>query len=124
MSVEAWLDDFAACVRDRDVERARLLFDPACFSYGTRAEVVDGLDALAAEQWEPTWSTTHGFVFTDPTRTSASWDDTQVVVTSSWHSKADEDGRDRYGRCTIVLAREDAARHGFVAVHTHFSLLP
>lgn len=124
----AWFDEFAACVRHRDLESGRRLFDPNCSSFGTRAERLRDLDDLVSRQWSPTWTTTRGFAAVPGTLTAQMADDgSMVVLTSQWESdgvRPDGSTFDRRGRCTIVLRKDDGSAHGFVALHTHFSLNP
>ncbi len=124
----AWFDDFAVCVRNRDLTSGRRLFDPACVSFGTRAEHLGDLDDLMARQWHPTWTTTRGFAAIPGTlMVQIATDASVVVLTARWTSEGvNPDGStfDRRGRCTIVLRENDGSPHGLVAVHTHFSLSP
>lgn len=118
-SISTWLDEFADCVRQRDTERARPMFSPSCFSYGTRVAEADGLDALVEHQWAPIWETTSGFTFEpDSVHVMSAEDGSVQVVAARWSSMG---GGLRRGRCTLVLERE---QHGLVAVHSHFSLVP
>ncbi len=124
----AWFDDFAACVRTQDIASGRRLFDPACSSFGTRAEHLADLDDLATRQWHPTWTTTRGFSAIAGTLTvEAAADGTLVVLATRWRSdgvRPDGSTFDRRGRCTVVLRRDQGSPHGLLAVHTHFSLNP
>lgn len=115
----AWLDSFAACVRERDTERARPLFDDNCISYGTRIAEADGLDMLVEHQWTPIWNSTSGFDFdADSIRTRSSEDGSLLMVAARWSSYG---AALRHGRCTFVL--RDAGER-VVALHSHFSLVP
>lgn len=129
--VRAWLDAFARCVRDRDLDGGRALFHEGARGFGTRTPVMDGLEDLVRLQWEPTWSRTRGFdVDPDSVRCYLSRDGSQAVATACWQSEgvdAPEDwGREtpylRRGRLTIVLARD--ADGALRAVHSHYSLQP
>jgi len=128
VAATAWFDDFAACVRDRDLTSGRRLFDPECSSFGTRAEHLTDLDDLETRQWRPTWTTTRGFSAVPGTLTvEAAADATLVMLTALWTSdgvRPDGSTFDRRGRCTIVLRRDEGSAHGLLAVHTHFSLNP
>lgn len=128
VAATAWFDDFASCVRGRDLASGRRLFAPDCSSFGARAEHLTDLDDLVARQWHPTWTTTRGFAAIPGTlAVQASTDSSVVVLTARWTSQGvhpDGSTFDRRGRCTIVLRKEDGSRHGLVAVHTHFSLSP
>ncbi len=122
MSARDWLADFAARVRERDVDGALPLFDPACLSFGTRVEVARDRESLAADQWTPIWHATTGFDFTE-IETVATGPDV-VVAATRWTSVADLDGRTRTGRATVVLRADPDAPHGWLCTHTHFSAPP
>lgn len=117
-----WLDDFAACVRARDIDAGRVLFDPGTVSFGTRAGLVDNLDQLVTEQWQPVWSRTSGFDFTEVQVVRQ--DPEGAVVATQWSSVADVDGRARRGRATLVFRPHPDASHGWLCLHTHFSIVP
>ena len=117
-----WLDDFAAHVRMRDPEAARVLFDPGTVSFGTRAGLVDTLDQLVEQQWQPVWSRTSGFDFTEVH--VVRHDPHGAVVAAQWTSTADVDGRERHGRATMVFRPDPDASHGWLCLHTHFSIVP
>ncbi|HEX5219868.1 MAG TPA: nuclear transport factor 2 family protein [Verrucomicrobiae bacterium] len=127
-SVFGWLEEFAACVRNRDLERGRQLFDPGVRSFGTRAEDARDLSDLLTRQWTRVWFNTRGFRFLEETiEELASEDGSQVCVLALWESEGlTAEGRPfrRRGRCTVVLRRRDADATGYVAVHTHFSKTP
>lgn len=119
--ISAWLEEFADCVRQRDTDRARPLFSPNCFSYGTRVAEAEGLDALVEHQWAPIWETTSGFTFEpNSTHVMPAADGSVHVVAARWSSV----GTDlRRGRCTLVL-EQDVEQRALVAIHSHFSLVP
>lgn len=124
--VLVWLDAFASRVRERDLDGGRALFDEACRSFGTRGEVLDGLDDLVERQWRPTWTSTQGFAFDPATvRVISAVDGSQAVVTGCWSSDGvREDGSTfpRRGRATIVVV--PGAEGDLRAVHSHFSESP
>jgi ketosteroid isomerase-like protein len=130
-SVHAWMESFADCVRRRDFEGGRRLVAPDIYGFGTRAEAADGWPALFADQWHPTWLRTRGFEFeTDTVRVILSPDGRQVVATACWASEGvdtpdawpSQTPYPRHGRATLVLVRQPD--HGWLAVHTHFSIRP
>lgn len=127
-SVEGWLDSFAACVRDRDLERGRTHFVTDVTSFGTRASHVSGLDHLVEQQWRPIWTTTSGFRFDlEYLRTFASGDAGLAVAAVTWSSRGEApDGAPivRRGRATLVLEATVDGPHGLRAVHSHFSEEP
>jgi len=126
--IAVWLDRFARCVRERDVEGARPLFAPDVHGFGTVAERTAGLDDLVTRQWSEVWPHTRGFRFVDdPVVLETSADGSLVCVLACWQSEGlDGDGRAfvRTGRSTTVLRRAPAAPAGYLAVHTHYSKSP
>jgi ketosteroid isomerase-like protein len=127
-SIRAWLQDFATCVRKRDLELGKTLFASDVRAFGTVTEAVHGLDLLMDQQWRPVWFTTQDFQFlAETTVASFSGDRSLVCVSGLWKSNGlTPDGGQfvRRGRCTVLLRREDASAHGYVATHTHFSKTP
>ncbi|MCG8589637.1 MAG: nuclear transport factor 2 family protein [Proteobacteria bacterium] len=129
--VHVWLETFARCVRERDVEAGRRLFDAAARGFGTRAPVVDSLEDLIRLQWSPTWPRTQGFAIeAGSVRQFAAGDGTQIAVTACWRSEGVDTPADwgrqtpylRRGRCTLVLQRQ--ADGQLRAVHSHYSMNP
>jgi hypothetical protein len=121
-SVRAWLRAWGDCVAAVDFERARPLFDATVTGFGTFAGAVVGLDRLEAEQWRQVWPTITGFAFdADGAQVLVSRDRCQAVIVTTWTSS--RDGRERPGRATVVVRRDDAAST-WLGVHTHFSLVP
>jgi ketosteroid isomerase-like protein len=122
-AVEAWLQDFAAAVRERDYERARGMFHTEVSGFGTVARRFHGIDELAREQWQRVWGDTESFRF--DLDSAEYWREGDLVVAiSEWSSDGIEpDGsrRPRTGRATIVLS---GSGDGVRAAHTHFSLTP
>ncbi|MBA2592959.1 MAG: nuclear transport factor 2 family protein [Gammaproteobacteria bacterium] len=124
----AWLEDFAARVRNVDFERARRLFSPTIFGFGTKADAYDSLDEWHHDQWSHVWPRTTGFRFDLMTlRTILSVDGSLCCIACEWGSKgAREDGSlfQRHGRSSILLARTSSNELGWVGVHSHFSMPP
>lgn len=120
--VTAWLEAFAARVRDCDLEGGRALFDPQASGFGTVAGRYDGLDELVGSQWSAVWSRTEDFRFDE---VDERWlDGSMCAIAATWSSVGVEAGerRTRSGRATLVLRRSSTGN--LVAVHTHFSMLP
>lgn len=126
--ITKWLDQFAACVRNRQIEQGRELFDPGVCAFGTRAEETRNLTELVERQWTRVWLHTHGFRFLNETvEAIASDDDSMICVLALWDSQGEaSDGRTftRRGRCSILLRHQATSPLGLVAVHTHFSKTP
>jgi len=123
--VRAWLDQFAAAVRSRDLDAGRAMFASDCTSFGTRMTQADSIDELAQNQWGPIWTITTGFAFEPEPALAWSDDGSQVVVMVQWTSFTDADVPAlRRGRATIVLDQAPHRPLGLVATHTHFSESP
>jgi ketosteroid isomerase-like protein len=119
---EEWLRTFEAAVRARDFDAGRQMFAEDAVAFGTWARAVSGLDNIIREQWQNVWPRIRGFRFDPDARVRTSGD--TAWIASGWQTEATgPDGRPftRPGRGTFVLERR-AGR--WLAVHSHFSLLP
>ena len=120
----AWLETFAACVRARDYDAGRELFDNDVTAFGTVSNEMQGLDALVREQWRHVWGATEGFDFLSDTV------HVQTIGACAWAgAQWQSTGRRavgrpflRHGRATYVLRRNDAGI--WLAVHSHHSFVP
>ena len=122
-AVRAWFETLERCVRSVDYETARGIFAPDVVSFGTRAEIVSGLDALQAEQWSGVWPNISDFTF-DLTSLHVAGNGESIWAAVVWTSTGyHEDGTPfaRPGRATVTFARRGGR---WVATHTHFSLKP
>ena len=123
--VHQWLCDWESCIRRRDFERGRMLFDADVMSFGTRAVIAFGLDDLEGHQWRQIWPFIEDFRFDrDTMRIVSSPDGLFATLALTWSSKGFDENRDvfvRPGRATVVLERSSVG-DPWRAVHTHFSL--
>jgi ketosteroid isomerase-like protein len=122
-AIREWFQMLERCVQQVDYQTARGLFAPDVLSFGTRADVVSGLDALVTNQWSGIWPHIRDFTFTlEQLHCGTAGDLAWGIV--PWTSTGfHPDGRSfpRPGRATVIFER----RHGdWLAVHTHFSLFP
>lgn len=110
-------------MRGVDFAAGRGLFADDIVAFGTRAEVVTGLDALEHEQWRGVWPNIRDFTFLVD-RLQAGRDDNLawgvLPFTTTGFGPAGTPFA-RPGRATIVLERRDGR---WLARHTHFSLAP
>jgi ketosteroid isomerase-like protein len=91
-------------------------------AFGTWARAVAGLDNIVREQWQNVWPRIRDFHFEPGTSVHASGD--SAWIAGSWLTEVTgPDGRPvtRPGRGTFVLERRGGK---WLAVHSHFSLLP
>jgi ketosteroid isomerase-like protein len=123
VEIRAWFETLQRCVRAVDYATARAIFAPDVVSFGTRADLVRGLDALQAQQWSGVWPMIAGFTF-DLERLHVAEDGAVAWAAVVWTSTGfQEDGTPfpRPGRATVAFARRDGR---WLATHTHFSLNP
>ena len=119
---EQWLRTFEAAVRARDFDRGRTMFAADAVAFGTWARAVSGLDNIVKEQWQNVWPRIRDFHFDGDAHVHAAGD--SAWIAAGWHTEATgPDGRpfSRPGRGTFVLERRGGT---WLAVHSHFSLLP
>ena len=116
-----WLDRFAGFVRAVDYRSARPLFHPDVIAFGTHRDVIPGLEAWIATQWDNVWPRTADFRFDlAGTHVLASAD--MATVIAPWTSTGfhpDQTAFERPGRATMVFAKDG---EGWVCVHSHMSL--
>jgi ketosteroid isomerase-like protein len=121
--IRAWFDTLQRCVRAVDYDTARDIFAPDVVSFGTRADLVPGLDALQAQQWSGVWPMIADFAFDlDGLHVVGAGDFVWAAVV--WTSTGfHEDGTPfpRPGRATVTFTRRNGR---WLATHTHFSLNP
>ncbi|MGH7334503.1 MAG: YybH family protein [Candidatus Rokuibacteriota bacterium] len=119
---EQWLHSFEAAVRERDFAGGRLMFAADAVAFGTWARAVTGLDNIVREQCQNVWPRIRHFRFDADASVRTSADTAWIAV--GWQTEATgPDGRPfaRPGRGTFVLERREGR---WLAVHSHFSLLP
>jgi ketosteroid isomerase-like protein len=119
---EQWLRSFEAAVRARDFAGGRTMFAPDAVAFGTWARAVSGLDNIVREQWQNVWPRIRDFHFDPDPHVHAAGD--SAWIAAGWHTEATgPEGRafQRPGRGTFVLERRGGR---WLAVHSHFSLLP
>ncbi len=122
--IHDWLTRFAACVRDVDYAAARPFWHPDIIVFGTHQELVRGLTAWTATQWDNVWPRTEDFTF-DLAHTAilTSPDAAMAIAITPWTSSGfHPDGTSfaRPGRATLTLARQPDGR--WIGVHSHMSL--
>jgi ketosteroid isomerase-like protein len=116
-----WLDTFAGYVREVDYRSARPLFHPEVLAFGTHRDVIPGIDAWIATQWDNVWPHTADFRF-DLAGAHILASGAMAVVIAPWTSAGfGTDGApfDRPGRATMVFSRSSG---DWLCVHSHMSL--
>ncbi len=123
--VAAWVAGWSAEVAAADIRAGRRRFADDMIAFGTHADVVEGRDAVEAEQWSQIWPAILDFAFdVDRLRVLASPDGLLAVAIVPWASTGiagDGSRFDRPGRATIVLERATVG-DPWLGTHTHFSL--
>ena len=119
----AWLERFAGYVRDVDYAAARPLFHQDVLAFGTHRDVIPGLAAWQATQWDNVWPKTSDFRFdVSAARVLVSADNTMATVVVPWTSTGyHQDGTtfDRPGRATMVFGKHNGT---WLCTHSHMSL--
>jgi ketosteroid isomerase-like protein len=125
-TIVEWLQTWQSAINKRAYEVARQMFDPSVLGFGTRKEVVHGLDDLEHLQWRPTWPRIERFRF-DVGQLQILLNDHDIIAAATtWTSLGirDDGSRfDRAGRMTVIL-RHDQDADAWKAIHTHFSITP
>ena len=107
----------------RDYEAAEALFASDVASFGTKVAVAIGVTPLRREQWEGIWPYIDEFRV-ELNQLRAGGDERYAWGMVPWTSAGfDEQGKrfDRPGRATVVMEHREGT---WLAVHTHFSLVP
>jgi ketosteroid isomerase-like protein len=122
-AVREWFQTLERSVRRVDYPTMRHYFAPDVLSFGTRADVVSGLDALMANQWSGIWPNIRDFTIDfDQLHWGASGD--LAWALAPWNSTGfhpDGTSFPRPGRATVIFERRQGK---WLATHTHFSLSP
>ncbi len=118
-----WLRQLQACVRAQDYTAGRALCASEMLAFGTKAEMVEGIDEVMKQQWQQVWPRIREFTI-DAAQARGAIHANQGWVAARWDSlgvRPDGTTFPRPGRLTILFARR-AGR--WLATHTHFSLSP
>ena len=118
-----WYEKLGKYCASVDYVSACEIFADDVLSFGTRADIVSGLDLLQQNQWQGIWPNIQDFKI-DMETVHSGGDERHAWGIATWTSTGfHEDGTTfhRPGRATVILGRRD---HQWVSVHTHFSLNP
>ncbi|HLZ10598.1 MAG TPA: nuclear transport factor 2 family protein [Chloroflexota bacterium] len=121
--IEQWFETLQSCCRAVDYATARGIFAEDVVAFGTRANVVSGLDNVQENQWMGVWPRIRDFTF-DLNQLRWGWSGEEgwgVVTWTSTGFHADGTPYARPGRATVIFARRDKR---LLAIHTHFSQTP
>ena len=121
--VREWFTQFGGYCAAVDYDSAAVLIAPDVVSFGTRMDIVSGLDNLMANQWRSIWPNIRDFRFDLSSLHSGGVGSTAwgVCLWTSTGFHEDGAGFERSGRATVILEVRAGRR---VATHTHFSLNP
>ena len=127
--VREWFAQLSSACASVDYEAGRAIFAEDVASFGTKADIVIGLDPLQANQWEGIWPNIKDFrVDLDSVRGGGDGDSAWGIAT--WTSTGFHESGESFhrpGRATVALERrktETSPEGEWLAVHTHFSLNP
>ena len=118
-----WYEKLGKYCASVDYVSACEIFADDVLSFGTRADIVSGLDLLQQNQWQGIWPNIQDFKI-DMETVHSGGDERNAWGIATWTSTGfHEDGTSfhRPGRATVILERRDRQ---WVSVHTHFSLNP
>ena len=124
-----WFRRLSEACTSVDYEAGRRIFASDVASFGTKADIVTGLDPLQRNQWEGIWPNIADFRVDLESVVGGGSGNTAWGIATWTSTGFHEDGTSfhRPGRATVVLERRKthAAPDGeWLAVHTHFSLNP
>lgn len=108
-----WLRRLQTCVRNQDIAGGRALCVPELLAFGTRSEMVEGVEQVMERDFTIDAEKAQGAIQGDQGWVAARWDSLGVHPDGSTFA--------RPGRLTIVFERR-AGR--WLALHTHFSPSP
>lgn len=122
-AVAQWFARLSWCCANVDYASAREIFADDVVSFGTKAEIVAGLDRLVAEQWQGIWPNITDFRIDLATVRSGGAGGIAWGVALWTSTGYDERGQPfhRPGRATVVLEKRDKT---WLCIHSHFSLNP
>ena len=121
--VHKWFSDFGQCCKSRDFTAARKLVSPRVCSFGSKVDLVTNLSDLEKQQWGKIWPRIEGFTFILEKLIAKGHGELAWGITP-WDSVGfDPEGYsfNRPGRATVILQE---FREHWLAIHTHFSLVP
>ena len=121
--IEQWFETLQRCCRAVDYATARGIFAEDVVAFGTRANVVSGIENVQESQWSGVWPRIRDFTF-DLSQLRWGWSGEEgwgVVTWTSTGFRPDGTPFHRPGRATVIFARRDDR---LLAIHTHFSQTP
>jgi ketosteroid isomerase-like protein len=118
-----WFSEFGNFCKSRDFKSAGKLVSNSVCSFGTKVDLVTNLNDLEEEQWKNIWPNIENFTFIME-KLICDGDSELAWGIIPWRSVGfDENGNsfDRPGRATVILKKFE---NDWLAIHTHFSLIP
>ena len=107
-----------------DFEAGEAMFHEDAFGFGTVTDATRSRTELLERQWRVVWPRTRDFSFLwEQVHVRTSREGLMAMTFAPWRSFGVPGMRQRRGRCTIGLARDDV-RAPWLCVHTHFSMWP
>ena len=106
-----------------DYDSAMTISADDMVAFGTRIDVVSGVNNARKEQWENIWGNIKDFKI-DLDSIHSGGDERHAWAIAVWTSTGFDEKHEPYfrpGRGTVILERRDGV---WLAVHSHFSLYP
>jgi ketosteroid isomerase-like protein len=123
-SVLAWLRRWEQLIRAQDFEAGEAMFRADAVGFGTVTDTTRSRAELLERQWRVVWPRTRDFSFVwEDVHVHVSREGSMAMTFAPWRSVGVLGTRQRGGRCTIGLVRDDACAP-WLCVHTHFSMWP
>ncbi|MDA0770201.1 MAG: nuclear transport factor 2 family protein [Chloroflexi bacterium] len=122
-AAEQWFASLEKCCSTVDYDSAESIFADDVVSFGTKMDLVSGLDNLRKNQWEGIWGNIKNFKM-DLDNVHARGDEHHAWGIVTWTSIGFDGAHEpfyRPGRATVALEKRDGR---WLAVHTHLSLYP
>jgi ketosteroid isomerase-like protein len=119
--VKAWLEEYQKVIVSGVTDDALPLFAENATLFGTRVIWSKNLHEYAKKQWNPIWSKSKDFEFTEILTVSDFGGSAYCAVLWKNTTKIDGEETERFGRATFVLEIQDDS---LVAIHSHFSESP
>lgn len=122
-AVHQWFARLSANCATVNFDATMAIFADDVVAFGTKMDIVSGLDNLRQSQWEGIWPNIQDFeVNLDSIHADGNAQHAWGVATwTSTGFHADGSAYFRPGRATVTVERRDGV---WLATHTHFSLYP
>ena len=122
-AAKTWFARLSANCAAVDYDSTMDIFAEDVVAFGTKMDIVSGLDNLRKNQWEGIWPNIRDFKV-ELDSVHAGGDAAHAWGVATWTSTGFHESGESYfrpGRATVTLEKRGGA---WLATHTHFSLFP